>query len=131
MVFSKRLFQAGVYFFSIPGALLAIFVNRRDRNIMYHAFCSISMAVMSLFLLFTWFITQFVFSWIPYAGFVLGIMLFTLVAAFWIFIILCSVGAGIGSLMGRDVRIPFLHPGFQRLWMKLSGGSKTDYKQAS
>ncbi len=92
------------YLLSLPGALFVYFTRPDDVFARYHARQSLLMAAAGIIVPIAWMISAWLLAWIPTAGGMLGVFLFTLVIATYIVLAIDWVFGMIASLRGKARR---------------------------
>lgn len=92
------------YLFSLPGALFVYFTRREDVFAMFHARQSLLMVAAGIIMPLGWVIIAWVLAWVPTAGGMLAVFLFTLVIATYIVLVIDWVFGMIAALQGRARR---------------------------
>lgn len=112
-MFSKIL-SAGAYLFSLPGILAAVLLGRKDRFCLRHTRRSLELFLFMAALFGLWFVLTCLLLFIPYAGFVLAVILFGIVAAGFVFFAAMTVTGAVKAFQGKEAAFPFVSPFMER-----------------
>jgi uncharacterized membrane protein len=105
---SSRYLAFVAYLLSLPGALLVLLLRRDDPFIVYHARQSLAIVVAALAAPLLWAVVAWTTAWIPVAGVVVGLSLFSLVIAAYIGLVGSWVTGMVFALQGAIRPVPLV-----------------------
>ncbi len=98
---TTKLFALFAYLLSFIGALLVLFLRRKDDFARYHARQSLGIALLALALFAAWGVVGWVMAWIPAVGFLFAVALFSLVIAGCFMLIISSISGMVYAVQGK------------------------------
>jgi uncharacterized membrane protein len=102
------------YLVPILGSLYVFIAYRRDKFALYHAKQALIIAIVAILAPIAWFVVTWLLSFLPY-GFALGVALFALVIALYLFLIYTAI-AGIAYVSQTKIKpLPLIGSWGERL----------------
>jgi uncharacterized membrane protein len=112
---SERILSVIAYLFSLPGALAAALLGRKNPFCLHHARRSLELFLFLILLTGVWFVILYLLILIPYAGFSLAVSLFGIVAAGGVFCFGLSIMGLVKAVKGDRVLFPLVTSMLERI----------------
>ena len=110
------------YLLSIPGWFYVLLFRRNDKFAVYHARQSMTLTIFALAAPAAWAVVAWVLTWIPLAGSFVGVTLFSLVIAAYVFLGVAWILGMVYALQAKMKPLPVIGGWAERLL----AGSSTD-----
>jgi uncharacterized membrane protein len=122
MTLSSRLTAFATYLLLVLGWIYVIVFGRGDRLAVYHLKQSVGLLLFLILTTLIWGLTSWLLSFIPLAGALFGVILFTLVICAYIVAFILWILGMIYALQGRMSPLPMIGQSANRLplstWME-------------
>ena len=111
----KRHLAFLAYLLSILGWLYVLLFHRKDEFAAYHAKQSLGLTIIAIGVLVVWTVVAWIVSWLPLAGPIIAVALFSLVIATYIVLAMSWVTGMVYALQAKAKPIPVVGGWAQRI----------------
>ncbi len=102
----KRYLAFLSYLLTIPGWLYVLLFHRKDELAVYHARQSMLLTLLAVGAPVVWAVVGWIISWIPYWGFIITVILFTLVIAIYVLLVVDWIVGMVYALQAKIKPVP-------------------------